>query len=261
VRTGDPAAAGWSRLCDYTEQATGALVRREPAAAGVPLILTWSGGLQVDGARFDAGLVAGPADRYAETLTTGTARGVQVDLSWLGARRLLGLPLQELAHRVVAVDDVWGRAGEQLLDRLAGTPSPQARLDLVETFLWQRVPRRDQVPAVVAGAATLLQRHHGRIGVSELADRLGCGRQHLHRQVTRHLGLSPRTLARLLRFGVVTDAVRAGRVADLGWAQLAAATGYADQSHLHRDFRTLAGLTPGQALRVWPVAEATSVQS
>jgi AraC-like DNA-binding protein len=245
-------------LCDYTEPVTGELARREPAAAGVPLILTWSGTLTVGGVRFDAGIVSGPADRYADTLTTGTARGVQVDLTWLGARRLLGLPLQELARCNVAVDDVWGCDGRMLLDRLAGTPDPDARLDLVEAFLRHRLPRRDLVPPVVAGAATLLHHHGGRISVSELAGRLGYGRQYVHRQVTRHLGLPPRTLSRLLRFQAVAGAVRAGRVGELGWAELAAEGGYADQPHLHRDFRTLAGLTPGQALRSWTAGRHSS---
>src|ERR671921_1400621 len=89
---------GRARLCDYTELVSGELARREPAMAGVPVILAWSGTMTVDGSRFDAGFVAGPADRYADTLSTGHAKGVQVDLTWLGARRLLGLPLEELAY-------------------------------------------------------------------------------------------------------------------------------------------------------------------
>jgi methylphosphotriester-DNA--protein-cysteine methyltransferase len=80
----------------------------------------------------------------------------------------------------------------------------------------------------------------------------------VHRQVTRHLGLPPRTLGRLLRFQAVAGAVRAGQVAQLGWAGLAAAGGYADQPHLHREFRALAGLTPAQALRAWTAGRHAS---
>jgi AraC-like DNA-binding protein len=234
------------------------MTRREPAVAGVPVILTWSGTLTVDGSRFDAGFVAGPADRYADTLTTGHAHGVQVDLTWLGARRLLGVPLAELAYRSVAVDEVWGRDGRLLLDRLAGTPGSGARLNLVEAFLRTRALRPDTVPPVVAGTAALLHCHRGRLGVAALAERLGYSRQYLHRQVTRHLGLPPRTLGRLLRFQAVAGAVRAGQVAQLGWAGLAAAGGYADQPHLHREFRALAGLTPAQALREWTAGRHSS---
>jgi AraC-like DNA-binding protein len=251
----------WTRLCDYSETVTGELTRRESAPAGVSVILTWSGTLTVGGDRFCAGFVAGPADRYADTVTSGHARGVQLDLTWLGARKLLGMPLDELAHRHVGVEDLWGRDGRRLLDQLAGTPgagdrlagTPGAgdRLDVVEAFLRHRLRREVEVPPVVSGAVALLHHHRGRLGVADLADRLGYGRQHVHRQVTRHLGLPPRTLARLLRFHAVAGAVRSGRVADLGWAGLAAAGGYADQPHLHREFRALSGLTPAQALAAW----------
>src|SRR5919112_1716108 len=200
---------GRARLCDYTELVSGELARREPAMAGVPVILAWSGTMTVDGCGYGAGFMAGPSDRYADTLTRGRAQGGQVDLTWLGARRLLGLPLDELAHRSVSVDDLWGRDGRQLLDRLADTPNPGTRLNLVEAFLRTRAPRRDTVPPLVAGTAALLHRHRGRLGVAELAERLGYGRQYVHRQVSRHLGLPPRTLARLLRFQAMARAVRA----------------------------------------------------
>jgi AraC-like DNA-binding protein len=58
-------------------------------------------------------------------------------------------------------------------------------------------------------------------GAAELAQRLGYGRQYVHRQVSRHLGLPPHTLARLQRFQLVAAAVRAGQQAPgqagLGW--------------------------------------------
>jgi hypothetical protein len=63
--------------------------------------------------------------------------------------------------------------------------------------------------------------------------------------------------ARLLRFHAVAEAMRAGQVAHLGWVGPAAAGGYADQSHLHREFRALAGLTPAEALRDWTAVRPT----
>lgn len=93
-----------------------------------------------------------------------------------------------------------------------------------------------------------------------LAAELGYGRQYLHRQVSRHLGLPPQTLARLIRFRSALTAVRTGQHS-AGGAGLAADYGYHDQSHLYREFRELAGMTPGQAPAMWRQApvEATSV--
>jgi AraC-like DNA-binding protein len=206
---------------------------------------------------FGAGFVAGPTDRWTDTVCRGDSAGIQVDLTWPGARAVLGMPLVDLTDRAVTVEDVWGADGRNLIDRLAETPAPADRRALVEAFLRRRAD--DTVPPMVVAAATLVDRHAGRIGVARLAEELGCGRQHLHREVTRHLGLPPRTLARLTRFRSVLAALRTDRTAG-GWAGLAADFGYYDQAHLYREFRDLAGMTPKQARATWqPPADATSV--
>jgi methylphosphotriester-DNA--protein-cysteine methyltransferase len=69
---------------------------------------------------------------------------------------------------------------------------------------------------------------------------------HLIAQFTHELGISPKILARMLRFGRVVRALGDGQAADL--ADLAVMVGYHDQSHLTWDVREFAGTTPG-ALR------------
>jgi AraC-like DNA-binding protein len=58
------------------------------------------------------------------------------------------------------------------------------------------------------------------------------------------VGLGPKRYARVLRF----EAALARIAADTrpGWAELALDSGYCDQSHFQRDFRALAGITPGR---------------
>jgi AraC-like DNA-binding protein len=255
----------WTRLVDYAERIDGELHRREAAPAGVPLILAWSGTVALPGEGvFRAGFVAGPTDRFSDTLCSGDSAGVQVDLTWLGARAVLGLPLVELRHRAVTVEDVWGPDGRRLMERLAETPTAADRRRIVETFLLGRAQSGGAgLPDVVTHTAVLIERHGGRIGVAALADELGYGRQHLHREVTRHLGLPPRTLGRLIRFRSVLAAVRTAPAGPgqpavpaqpaeaTGWAGLAADYGYYDQAHLYREFRDLAGMTPREARAAW----------
>jgi AraC-like DNA-binding protein len=250
----------WTRLVDYAERIDGELHRREAAPAGVPLILAWSGTVALPGeGAFRAGFVAGPTDRFGDTLCSGDSAGIQVDLTWIGARAVLGRPLVELRHRAIAVEDVWGPDGRRLMERLAETPTAADRRRIVESFLWGRARSGGSaLPDVVTHTAALIERHGGRIGVAALAGELGCGRQHLHREVTRHLGLPPRTLGRLTRFRSVLTAVRAaparaGSPAEpVGWAGLAADYGFYDQAHLYREFRDLAGMTPREARAAWP---------
>jgi AraC-like DNA-binding protein len=245
----------WRRLLDYEEVLAGDLARREAAGAGVPIILNWSGSVTIDGDTFGAGFVAGPAETYADTVNRGPARGVQVDLDLVAARHLVGRPLGELTGQVFAVEDVWGADGRRLMERLAQTPTAGRRTDVVADFLRTR-PDPHPAPNPGVAAVTVLTKYNGKLSIGELAALVGVGRQHLHRLVTREFGLAPRTLGRLLRFQGVVDAVRAGRVVAL--ADLAAAHGYYDQAHLHRDCRAFAGMTPAELLTRHSSNPATS---
>ena len=68
--------------------------------------------------------------------------------------------------------------------------------------------------------------------------------------------LTPKIAARVLRFHRLVARLRAGGVAT-SWAELAAALGYFDQSHLVRDVRRFAGRTPTELLaRIAPGSPA-----
>lgn len=58
------------------------------------------------------------------------------------------------------------------------------------------------------------------------------------------IGLSPKTAARILRFGRAGRLLRSGHAGSL--ADTAVTCGYFDQAHLTNDWKKLAGCTPGQ---------------
>src|SRR5262249_6635896 len=81
-------------------------------------------------------------------------------------------------------------------------------------------------------------RGQGRVG--RLAAETGWGRQRLWAPVPSRLGLTPKRAAQLIRFDHAAHRLAAGHSAAL----VAAESGYADQSHLHRDVVAFAGVTP-----------------
>ena len=92
-----------------------------------------------------------------------------------------------------------------------------------------------------------LTQSHGGIGIAALADEIGCSRKHLAAQFREHVGLTPKTIARILRFQQVLQLV--SRSDQVDWAEIAQAAGYSDQAHFSHDFRRLSGLTPGAYLQ------------
>jgi AraC-like DNA-binding protein len=78
--------------------------------------------------------------------------------------------------------------------------------------------------------------------VATLADALGCTPRSVHRRCQAAFGYGPAVLRRVLRFRRAAALLRAG----VSPAEVAVAAGYADQPHLSRETRALAGVSPGQ---------------
>lgn len=83
--------------------------------------------------------------------------------------------------------------------------------------------------------------------VEALARASGLSSRQLRRRFLAEVDLSPKQFARIARFLRCAGAALDGAAST--WADRAAEHGYADQSHLHREFRRLAGIAPGELAR------------
>jgi transcriptional regulator GlxA family with amidase domain len=101
----------------------------------------------------------------------------------------------------------------------------------------------------------VLHRTAGRVRVGDLARDVGWSARHLGTVLRRETGLGPKTAARVVRFDRARRSVAARRGQDL--AGVAVDCGYADQSHLDRDFRAFTGLPPSR----WWAEEFRNVQA
>jgi len=214
------------------------------------LILALDDGITLSGntlgstrVRFDAvvaGLHTGPARVHHE----GEQRGIQLALTPLGARALLGAPAAAFAGDAVALEDVLGPAGRRLRERAGSAETWADRLAVVSAGLTAMLDRDAQVERSMAAAWGLLTARAGRMRMEDVAREVGWSRRHLTTRFAREFGPTPKVLARILRF----EQSRAllGR---MPMADIAIRCGYADQSHLVRDWRQFAGASPTQWLR------------
>jgi AraC-like DNA-binding protein len=140
--------------------------------------------------------------------------------------------------------DIWGRAGTTVAERCAGVPDGAegpARLGLLVDALLRRLDDAPDLDPVATRAASMLADHPAP-PVRDLARQADLSERQLRRRVEVAVGYPPRTLARILRFQRFLDAARSSPSPRRDLARLAAETGYADQAHLTRDSRQLAGL-------------------
>lgn len=184
-----------------------------------------------------SGLHAGPAAIHHD----GHQRGIQLGLTTAGARALLGLPAAALAGEMLDGSDLPSDL-RTLPERLHGL-DPAAGVPVVLRALSVSLTRHgDARPRAEVGRA-LAGLTRGRRIASVAAD-VGYSRRRLTTLVREETGLAPKQYQRVARF----ESSRAllGR---RPLAEVAAICGYADQSHLARDWADLGGCSPTTWLR------------
>jgi AraC-like DNA-binding protein len=149
---------------------------------------------------------------------------------------VLGVPAHEVVDSSPDLEDVWPSAkARALTERVAASP-----MAVLEGWAALRAASRatDPLgPPIMAMAAAGTP-------VATMAARLGLSSRQLHRRCLPLFGYGPRRLARVLRLGRALEEARRGQPL----AQVAAGQGFADQAHLSREVRELAGTTPSTLL-------------
>ena len=172
-------------------------------------------------------LVAGPDTRAHRTTAAGP-RAIGLRFAPGLGPTILGVAADELRDTRVELNQLWSDAAVRRLSDAA----ERDPLDALTGEVRRRLGAAD--PPV---EATIAARLAAGASVAEVASALGWSARKLHRKSLVAFGYGPKTLDRVLRFDRALSAARAG----VGFARVAADAGYADQSHLAREVRALAG--------------------
>jgi AraC-like DNA-binding protein len=187
--------------------------------------------------------VGGLHDSPARIAQGAPQTGLQLRLTWRGARALLGVPAGSLAGDTVDLGHLLGGQAARMLDRLSSADGWTERFDLLDAELTASLQRgrgERGVRPEVGYAWDRLAETGGNLRIEELAREVGWSRRHLAEKFRTETGLAPKAAARVIRFEEACDRLLAPDRPAL--ARVAAETGYVDQAHLSRDFRDLAGL-------------------
>lgn len=175
----------------------------------------------------------------------GGMEGVEITFAPWAAHRVFGTSMADLTDTVVEADAVLGRRMQRLADELSEAPPGAARFKVLDRRLLQwtaRAPASHAPNYGVLRAWDLLNRTSGNMSVKLLAEHVQWSTRHLEMEFRRQIGISPKRLARVIRINRAIRQLTGGSSP----ADTALACGYYDQAHLIRDFKALAGTTPGR---------------
>jgi AraC-like DNA-binding protein len=156
------------------------------------------------------------------------------------APRFLRVAGPEIADGFIALEDAWGAArAQRLAEQLAESSSPHEVVGRLEASLGEP-PALDPVEK----ALSWLVENRGQVPMEDLADSASLSPRQFRRVCLERTGVTPKRLARVLRFRRALSHFSRERPAD--WAQVALECGYYDQAHLINEFREFSGLAPGE---------------
>jgi AraC-like DNA-binding protein len=197
----------------------------------------------VDGAwqRQPALIFAGQLTEALSLRPTGRAAVLGIRLQPHGAAALMRVPQHQTAGAVIELSALDRGLADGLVEAVSGHALDEAVAAVT------RVLRARLSPAAIDprlhAVVGLVEQHRGAVSSSRLAAAVNLTPRQLERLFAAGVGLSPKRLARIVRFRHALARMEGST--DARGADVAAACGYADQAHFVREFRDIAGYTPG----------------
>jgi AraC-like DNA-binding protein len=158
----------------------------------------------------------------------------------MGAEQL-DVPAADITDALVPLESLWGVRARTLLAQLADCVSPVECAEVLGQVL-----RSPKARTPVQRALAWMEANSGCVSLDKVALQTGLSARQFRRICRQQIGVSPKLLARVLRFRKALGQLRdqAGE-----HAGLAADCGYFDQSHFIAEFQRFAGQTPAAYLR------------
>jgi AraC-like DNA-binding protein len=204
------------------------------------------GGREAKTAEYADGCVVTMPTRAWEFGYPSWTRSVGVHLKPWGLAPFLPMPAAELCDRPATIEQVWGGpAVARLRDRLAAAHAPHEVLTLLEEELMRRLGETAGL-GLVRHASSVMAATRGAVAIGDLSAAAGVSSTHLAQRFKELVGVTPKRLARTYRFAATVFAI--DPAGPIGWGDLAAGAGYADQAHFGHEFRAFTGFTPTRYL-------------
>jgi AraC-like DNA-binding protein len=185
---------------------------------------------------------SGITDRWMRVRSSAQPTGViGVEFRSEGAHAVLGISMDDTAHRLLRIDEILGRRGELTLAPRGEVQAAQRYVAFIQTQLIALVNRCRRRNDIVEFCVSQLRRSHGRVTIGALTRETGFSRRYVDRLFNQYVGCSPKTLARIFRFhrfyrlsGQEAAYEPKNDVYDY----------YCDQSHFSNEFKRMTGTSP-----------------
>jgi AraC-like DNA-binding protein len=152
------------------------------------------------------------------------------------------MPMDELTDLVVDGQLVMTDEILTIRDKILESKDSTQMFERAESHLLDVFGTRLVPHPYIAYAVGRIVQQPGALTMEALAKKVGYSGKHLVKLFRDHVGLTPKTFLRIIRFQQAIADMESHR--NMDWSSIAHDSGYYDQAHFINDFRHFSGFTP-----------------
>jgi AraC-like DNA-binding protein len=186
-------------------------------------------------------LLAGQIKKHFYLRNTGRSGVLGIKFKPAALAHLLGIHMKSFTGKVVPLSDVNSPFIPAVQAVLAGVSGADFDIRKLDTFFEELVAKVNARPNKVDEAVKLIVKSNGTITVAELCQNVFTSERLLQMLFQQYIGLSPKFYSRIVRFNYVFELLKQGNPT---WCDVTYHSGFYDQSHFIRNFKSFTGEDP-----------------
>jgi AraC-like DNA-binding protein len=165
-----------------------------------------------------------------------------------GINRLLGIGANEIIDKIITTEDMFGRSGLILHKKLSEQLYLEEKLNILNTF-FLKIAAKNLISnqTLIQTSLNFIIKNKGVNCISQLVKHTGYTERHIERTFSECIGLNPKKFGNIVKLHnflkLIKDSAKQNNLTKICYE-----AGYADQSHLIKEFKKYTGITPTQYL-------------
>lgn len=162
-------------------------------------------------------------------------------------KNFTAIPLYELEDQFAGAVEIWGPAGNHLIQQLNEIPALPDKVVVLEQFLMQMLMQFEKQDPAWTSVITHLYHQAASTTLDQLAASTGMSYRHFRRRFKIETGMTPKHFQQLARFHATLKYLLLQK--QKGYLSAALGNGYYDQMHFIKAFKYFMNVTPTRFLQ------------
>lgn len=191
----------------------------------------------------------GQPTKYKNLITKGSFSFIVVVFQPYFLNLLLGVSAREIQNQMITVEDVIKNDLQPFQEKLFYKVDPRVIINELNMYFTVFLSKKaDSDHHLIKATQQYILQNKGMLSLKDLEDFTGYSERQLERKFDHYIGISPKKYSNITRLHYFLSIMK-NHNTDENMTALSYHAGYADQSHLIKDFKNNTGLTPTQYLK------------